>query len=332
VCAATLDSFALLGIQPAALLSAAKPRLSDWITNWDTVRTGPAIATDEGVMLYISAAPQSQQHADKQQLGSGREPSAVAGTFAKSDGSSLAGASPAFAAGGQYVKAHLQSIGLPDSTTIHVLHWRHYTPTAGALVSVGAVAATAAVDFATDADSVAVAAEGDGTATARTSGAASTSVRSEAAEAGGASSPDMLQLQGANAKGGELPPPSTGPGSAAEASSARSSKRRVRSTPLEGQPNPLQRASRPDIFAAAAAAAAAASNSSSTATPPASALVESAAPGRGVIQRRVVRSSGTDDAAAASTEKAPRPNPQAGRKAGIESGEVQERGSYASVR
>jgi hypothetical protein len=188
------------------------------VSNWDSLqRTGSKLLADAGTTIFVSSAQQQQQQ--QQQFG---EPSNVAETFAQKAGggptlASLPLTNPASAAApadGRFVHAHLQTVSLPGSDVVHIIHWHHVSSAASAIaagiVTAGLGVASAHSEDegggdggADDAASAAAAAGGDGDGapgTARSTAVASARSGSgqSARRRGGNSSPALLEIGGAD--------------------------------------------------------------------------------------------------------------------------------------
>lgn len=92
VTAATLESCALLGVQPS-ILSANKPGIEDWIAEWRAVLSD--LESDAGSMLFVRR-PQDDDDASSGQPAGGD---------------------------GLWIQGHLQALHLPGGHVAHVLHW-----------------------------------------------------------------------------------------------------------------------------------------------------------------------------------------------------------------
>jgi hypothetical protein len=101
VAACSLESSALLNVQPESLVvldKSSRPHISTWIAEWP--RAIPELSTDAGTSLLVQQP---------------RDPLAA--------GVSSNSSSSAETCDGTWIQANLQTIGLPASKSVHVLHW-----------------------------------------------------------------------------------------------------------------------------------------------------------------------------------------------------------------
>jgi hypothetical protein len=96
VTACTLNSFALLGIQPETLETAEKPRISEWVSNWP----GALVTMAGGATARLRVREAQAQH---QHEGTGTAP----GTARENT-----------------ISGRLQCVTLPGGIVIYVLYWR----------------------------------------------------------------------------------------------------------------------------------------------------------------------------------------------------------------